>query len=529
VKTMRYLIPPNEYKDLPVEDTDVLIIGSGLSGLYTALMMDPSLSITIITKNRMQKSNSDLAQGGIAAAIGKNDSPALHLQDTLTAGAGLCDPEAVRVLVDEAGQNIDNLIRLGVPFDRDEQGDLALTREGGHSQFRIVHAHGDATGHLVVDALDREVAKRNNIRCRENVFLIDILTRNGACTGALVIEDERFKIYRTGNICIATGGIGQVYQHSTNPSVATGDGIAAALRAGAHAANMEFIQFHPTVLYSQSSRRSFLISEAVRGEGGILRNYEGYRFMKHYHPLADLAPRDIVARAIKAEMDAADAPHVYLDITHKSAEFLQKRFPTIYKHCLEVGIDISKKWIPVTPAQHYLMGGIQTDLWGRTGVEGLYACGECARTGVHGANRLASNSMLECLVFGARIAKAVSGNARSIPEKLTDEMSDTRVEFSPGFSAGKGRMILKRTMERYLSLVRNEEGIREVLALVEDEYHRMEGKIFRRIEEFELYNMVMVSEQIANAALARTESVGSHYRSDYPPQEEKTADELDGN
>ena len=518
---MRYLIPPGQYRDLPCEDTDVLIIGSGLSGLYTALLMDPGLSITIITKSRMQKSNSDLAQGGIAAAIGKDDSPALHYRDTLEAGAGLCDPEAVQVLVDEAGENIDKLIELGVPFDRDQAGQLALTREGGHSQFRIVHAHGDATGHLVVDALDRAVSERDNILTRENVFLIDFLTRDGAVTGALVIEDEAFKIYRTGCVCIATGGIGQVYQHSTNPSVATGDGIAAALRAGGRAADMEFIQFHPTVLYSRSGKRSFLISEAMRGEGAILRNYEGYRFMKNYHTLADLAPRDIVARAIKSEMDAADAPHVYLDITHKSPEFLQERFPTIYRRCQEAGIDISRKWIPVTPAQHYLMGGIQTDLWGQTAVAGLYACGECACTGVHGANRLASNSLLECLVFGSRIAKRVSESPHPISNALTDEILDTRREFSPGFSAGKGRMILKRTMERHLSLVRNEEGIREVQELIEDEYSRMNGGIFRRIEEFELYNMVMVAEEIANAAIGRNHSVGSHYRSDYPPAKEE--------
>lgn len=518
---MRYLIPPSQYKNLPTEDTDVLIIGSGLSGLYTALLMDPRLSITIITKSRMQKSNSDLAQGGIAAAIGNDDSPTLHYQDTLQAGAGLCDPETVQVLVDEAGDNIDKLVELGVPFDRDQGGKLSLTREGGHSQFRIVHAHGDATGHLVVDALDREVAKRDNIHTRENVFLIDILTRDGKCTGALVIENEEMKIYRTGCICIATGGIGQVYQHSTNPSVATGDGIAAALRAGGQAEGMEFIQFHPTLLFSRSGKRAFLISEAVRGEGGILRNYEGNRFMKNYHTLADLAPRDIVARAIKSEMDAADSPHVYLDITHKSRQFLSKRFPTIFNRCMEAGIDISRKWIPVTPGQHYLMGGIKTDLWGRTGVTGLYACGECACTGVHGANRLASNSMLECLVYGSRIAKTVSESPHPIPGTLTDVMTDTRREFSPGFSAGKGRMILKRTMERHLSLVRNAEGIREVQALIEDEYNRMDGGIFRRIEEFELYNMVMVSEQIADAALKRAHSVGGHYRSDYPPQKEK--------
>lgn len=515
---MRYLIPPSQYKGLPNEATDVLIVGSGLSGLYTALLMDPKLHITIITKSRMLKSNSDLAQGGIAAAIGEGDSPELHFQDTLTAGAGLCDPAAVQVLVDEAGDNIDNLIRFGVPFDRDSAGTLSLGREGGHSRFRIVHAHGDATGHLVVDALAQMVAGRGNIHCHENVFLIDIITEDDAVVGALVIENEEMKLYKTGCVCITTGGIGQVYQHSTNPSVATGDGIAAAMRAGGKAANMEFIQFHPTLLYSQSGKRSFLISEAMRGEGAILRNYEGNRFMKNYHTLADLAPRDIVARAIKCEMDAVDSPHVYLDITHKSAEFLRERFPTIYAKCMEAGIDISRKWIPVTPGQHYLMGGIKTDLWGQTSVTGLYACGECACTGVHGANRLASNSMLECLVFGGRIARTVSASPHPIPPSINTGITEERREFSPGFSAGKGRMILKRTMERYLSLVRNAEGIAEVQSLVADEYHRMEGRIFRRIEEFELYNMVMVAERIADAAMARRESVGSHYRSDFPPQ-----------
>jgi L-aspartate oxidase len=493
---------------------DVVVIGSGLSGLYTALNIDSDKKVAVLTKSSIPNTNSDLAQGGIAAAVSEEDSPALHKEDTMTAGAGLCDEDAVDVLVNEAAINIKRLVEIGVPFDRTEEGVLALTKEGGHRQFRVIHASGDATGHSVLHTLIEETKKRDNITCYEDTFLVDIVTNdNNKCCGVLAIQGNDVLYYQSPHVCIATGGMGQVYRYTTNPYVATGDGVAAAWRAGAEITNMEFIQFHPTVFTSKKGR-NFLISEALRGEGAILRNYQGYRFMKNYHPMADLAPRDIVARAMKSEMDKDASPHLYLDITHKSAQFLEERFPTIYKECLKNDIDISNQWIPVAPAQHYLMGGIKTDLTGKTTISGLYACGECSWTGVHGANRLASNSLLECLVFGRRIALEINKNEKKEVEVQLCSSEEEKTEIRRDFNLSRCSYLMKKYMTRYVSIERNEKDLLKVKDILDHWYTDVNNKELRRIEEMELFNMITLSQLIVKGALDRKDSIGSHYRND---------------
>ncbi|MCS7300305.1 MAG: L-aspartate oxidase, partial [Fimbriimonadales bacterium] len=384
---------------------DFLVLGSGIAGLTFALNAAPHGSVAILTKKQRSESNTNYAQGGIAAAIGADDSWELHLQDTLIAGAGLCDRAAVEVLVKNGPRLIHWLIELGAQFDRTPDGNIALGKEGGHSRNRIIHA-ADHTGYEIERTLLIAARKTPHITILEHYQALDLIIENGACAGVQVLDTltgDLFEI-RAKATLLATGGCGQVYLHTSNPLIATGDGIAMAWRAGAVIANMEFIQFHPTTLY-HTDAPSFLISEAVRGEGGILRRRDGYRFMPDYDPRAELAPRDIVARAIDAELKKTGDPCVYLDITHLDPEFIKHRFPTIYHTCLQYGVDITKEPIPVVPAAHYTCGGVWTDLNGRTTIPRLYACGEVAYTGVHGANRLASNSLLEALVFAERAAQ----------------------------------------------------------------------------------------------------------------------------
>ncbi|MBP7402809.1 MAG: L-aspartate oxidase, partial [Clostridia bacterium] len=407
---MRRYLFDGSLKDVPVESFDVVIVGQGIAGLYTALRLDPALSCAVIAKSDPQLSSSWLAQGGIAAVMIAEDTRAAHIQDTLTAGAGLCDEQAVRTLVAEGPRDVQTLIDWDVPFDLDDIGNIKLTREGGHSANRILHSGGDATGRGVTRRLAEIAAGRPNLRLRDPAHLIDVLTENGETVGVLAWENG-YRILRAPNVVLCTGGIGQNYEYTTNPSTSTGDGIAAAIRAGARVQDMEFVQFHPTALMSRDpSRRFFLISEALRGEGAVLRNAEGERFMQGKHPLAELAPRDIVTRGIIQEMERTRSTYVYLDSTHRTAAQLEERFPTIYAECLRQGIDISKQWIPIRPVQHYMMGGIHTGLDAMSSVSGLYAVGETACTGVHGANRLASNSLLECLVFGRRCAQSIGGS-----------------------------------------------------------------------------------------------------------------------
>ena len=386
VDMKRYLVD-FDTEQMEKSYTDVLIIGSGIAGVYTALELGEHVNIAIITKEEVEISNSVLAQGGIAVSLDKNDSPEMHMRDTLYAGAGLCDEDSVSVLVHEAADNISRICDFGVQFDKNDGNKLALTREAAHSKNRIIHA-GDATGKEVCDKLIHNVMQRKNVKIIERTWALDLLTRDGVCYGVIAYDEVKreYKAYYAGLVICASGGYGQLYDHTTNPEVATGDGAAFTFRAGGALTDMEFIQFHPTVLYHPENR-SFLISEAVRGEGAVLRNGSGERFMPGYHELAELAPRDVVSRCIFKEMKRTGEDHVYLDITHKDRDYLEQRFPTIFHTCLNYGIDISKDYIPVAPAEHYCMGGIKTGLYGDTGIQRFYACGESACNGIHGANR----------------------------------------------------------------------------------------------------------------------------------------------
>jgi len=403
----RYLVGVD--KNIETIDTDVLIIGSGIAGTYTALNISENIDITILAKEEIDVSNSALAQGGIAVSLGEGDSPKFHLQDTLYAGAGLSDNEMVWLLVNEAKDNIKNLCDLGVKFDM-SNGALDLTKEAAHSQRRIIHAK-DFTGKEVCDTLIANSKKHKNIKLLEKMYAIDIITEDNTCKATIVLDQKtgKKKLFRSKYVVCASGGFGQLYETTSNPIIATGDGMAMAYRAGATLSDMEFVQFHPTVLFHKDNK-SFLISESVRGEGAILRNCFGERFMQNYHELLELAPRDVVARSIFREMEKTQSDCVYLDITFKDRDYLKDRFQNIFNTCLKYNIDISKDYIPVAPAEHYCMGGIKTDFIGKTEIKNFYACGEVACTGIHGANRLASNSLLEGLVFGKRIANDISMN-----------------------------------------------------------------------------------------------------------------------
>jgi L-aspartate oxidase len=491
---------------------DVVIIGAGIAGLYTALNTDPHCKCCVLAKENIDISNSWLAQGGIAAAISADDDPKLHFEDTIVAGAGLCDEDAVNVLVSEGPSDIKRLVEMKVPFDLNQYGDLQITREGGHHKNRIVHAGGDATGRETVKALAYLASQKNNITFMPNTFFVDIVTKDNSVTGLICRTEEGYELISAKSIVIATGGIGQVYKKSTNPSIATGDGLAAALRSGANVRDIEFIQFHPTGLWSPTSEdRSFLISEAVRGEGGLLKNKDGVRFMLGTHELNELAPRDIVARAIEKELSATGEDHVFVDITHKDRDFLEHRFPTIYSECLKRGIDISKDWIPVCPVQHYLIGGIETDLHARTAVNGLYACGEAARTGVHGANRLASNSMLECLVFGRHAAEQINASVHiGVYEEA--ELPDIPERKHVRLDYKSMRRELQQLMNDCCRVVRNEAGLTYALGEVTALRDKLESVFEDNKEYFEMLNLTILSVEILEAALARKESVGAHYR-----------------
>ncbi|MHB1313958.1 MAG: L-aspartate oxidase [Christensenellales bacterium] len=512
---MREMIFNGNLHDLARIDKDVIIIGCGAAGLYTALNLDPKLQCLILNKSGVQQSNSMYAQGGIAAVtpVDDQDDPMQHFNDTLTAGAGLCDEKAVKVLVDEAWSNIKELIDLKVPFDT-FNGKLLLTREGGHGKNRIVHCGGDATGLRLTTRLVDIAMQRDNIQILNNTFLSDILTDEHGVQGVLVLDEEdKPRYYAASKVVVASGGIGRVYRNSTNAVCATGDGIAAAYRAGAELKDMEFVQFHPTALmHPDDNGRFFLISEALRGEGAILRNRRWEPFMKGVHPLADLAPRDIVSRAIIMEMKKNDIPNVFLDITNKSREFLKNRFPTIYRECMRRGIDIAENWIPVLPVQHYFMGGIKTDINATTNIPGLYACGEAACTGVHGANRLASNSLLECLVFGRRCAQHINGYGvvSASPPALHagSYRSDEGVDLDSYSTEIRGLMTQK------CSIIRNEKDLRSACVRIEEMFEEQNGIDLKTARSIETYNQSIIALAVLEAAIRRKISVGAHYRSD---------------
>ncbi|NLL96752.1 MAG: L-aspartate oxidase [Clostridiaceae bacterium] len=518
----RYLVN-FDTENLPYEFFDLVIIGSGIAGVYTALSAPRNARILIITKEAIEVNNSVLAQGGIAVSLDQNDSPSLHFKDTLFAGAGLCDENAVKALVNEATENIATLCLYGVNFDRDEGNRLSLTREAAHSMNRIIHT-GDATGKEVCDTLVGAVSTLNNVTIREQTFAIDILTENGECKGVLTSNEEgtELKAYYAPVLVCASGGYGQLYSKTTNPEVATGDGAALALRAGAELMDLEFVQFHPTVLFHPDNQ-NFLISEAVRGEGAVLRNNKGERFMEKYHPMKELAPRDVVSRAIFQEMQKTGSNHVFLDIAHKDKEFLRQRFPTIYNKCLSYGIDIAKDFIPVAPCQHYSMGGIRTDEWGRTRILGFYAVGEAACNGIHGANRLASNSLLEGLVFGRRIGRQVQENLDEIKIR---EGFKPRIRFVKEWvERDIDYLSMKKKLQGIMTLnvgiIRNEESLSEAMEIISGLKSEIEGVKVVHTHHMELINMLTLASLVVKAAILRQESRGAHYRTDYPATDDQ--------
>lgn len=514
----RYIVPwhPDE---VSVYSTEVLVLGSGIAGLYTALKASESLEVTVLTKKEIPESNTKHAQGGIAVALDEDDSPSLHYEDTLYAGAGLCDSEAVRAMVEDGPRRVEELIRMGANFDQ-LNGQLAFTREAAHSRRRILHAHGDATGGEIERTLVEQTLGNSKIAVKEERFVLDLLKNTqGEIIGALSLNEksQRLEVYLARAVVLATGGLGQLYCYTTNPEVATGDGIAAAYRAGAELMDMEFVQFHPTALFIPGAPR-FLISEAVRGEGAHLLSSHGKRFMENI-PGKELAPRDVVARAIWKEQMRGQ---VFLDFRPLGKEKILGRFPMIYQTCLEYGVDVLENPLPVAPAAHYLMGGVRTNTQGRTKVPYLYACGECACNGVHGANRLASNSLLDGLVFGGRIVEDILGISRPIPQwsDVFSSQNDTLFELDGQENKEERpdhkleRMELQKLMWECVGIEREEEGLKKAITLIEE--WDILYKPGRSIEELELGNLLTIGHCIAQAAEARVESRGGHFRSDYP-------------
>lgn len=488
-----------------VIESDFLVIGAGLAGLYAALRAAQYGHVCLLTKTSISETNSAWAQGGIAAAVDENDSPQLHREDTLKAGRGLCDERAVDVLVREGPQCIKELDNLGVAFDRTPLG-YELGREGGHSRRRIVHAGGSSTGQRIVARLSELVLQNPNITLIEQAPVIELLTVEGWCMGARLLRDTHEQLVLAHVTILATGGAAALYQRTTNPPGATGEGIALAYRAGAELADLEFIQFHPTAL-AVPTARSFLISEAVRGEGAYLLNPNGERFMLRYDERGELAPRDIVARAIFEEMKRFKTDHVFLSMQHLKPNLVRSRFANIYETCLQYGLDLTRDLIPVAPAAHYTIGGVRTDLWAETTVKNLFAVGEVSCTGVHGANRLASNSLLECLVFARRAVEAVvrhkfeSSRVQQFEDSRTCEPANPRTyELSA----------LKQLMTEHVGLVRDRAGLEYAI----QELNRLESGSFGLLRE-----QALVARLIAQSALFRTETRGVHARSDFPNED----------
>jgi L-aspartate oxidase len=502
---------------------DVIVVGSGIAGLTTALEARRAGTVLLVTKTTLSESSTYWAQGGIAAALDPADSPDDHLQDTLVAGVGVCDEEAVRVLVTEGPKRVRELAALGAEFERTDSGEIALTREGGHLRDRIAHAGGDATGREISRALIEAlhaVREDPKIEVIEHALVVDVLTDAGgrACGVTLHVigEGQRDGIGAALGraVVLATGGLGQVYASTTNPPVATGDGVAAALRAGAEVADLEFVQFHPTVLWlgRSATGQQPLISEAVRGEGAVLRDVEGRRFMLGRHPLAELAPRDIVAKGSVTAMAETGAEHVWLDARHLGAAFLEQRFPTIMARCREAGFDPATQLVPVAPAQHYASGGVRTDLHGRTSVPGLYACGEVSHTGVHGANRLASNSLLEGLVFGHRIAD-------QMVEELPPPTEPADRTGPAVLLAPDARLFIQGAMTTGAGVIRSAATLAATAeALDRLTVERASGE--PSTEAWETANLHTVAATLVRHAALREESRGGHWREDFPERDD---------
>lgn len=512
---------------------DFLVLGSGIAGLFYALKVAPHGRVAIVTKKDRAESNTNYAQGGIAAVTSKEDSVELHVRDTLEAGAGLCKEKVVRAIVEEGPARIAELMELGMHFSEREiprsagARELDLGKEGGHSKRRILHAK-DITGREVERALLAAVAEQSQIEIYENHLAIDLITSqklgyvgDHRCLGAYVLDKRSGSVetFAAPITLLATGGCGKVYLYTTNPDIATGDGVAMAYRAGAAVGNMEFIQFHPTCLYHPKAK-SFLISEAVRGEGGVLKSVDGAEFMDKYHPLKSLAPRDVVARAIDNEMKKSGADHVLLDISQKPAEFIIERFPNIYQTCQRYGIDISKEPIPVVPAAHYQCGGVLTTLDGETEITGLYAVGEVACTGLHGANRLASNSLLEALVCAHRAAQKVTAKDQKLAEfKIPPWHSGNAHNPDESVVVSHNWDEIRRAMWDYVGIVRTNKRLQRAqkrIANLQEEIQQYYWDFIVTSDLLELRNIATVAEVIIASALARPESRGLHYNLDYP-------------
>jgi L-aspartate oxidase len=508
---------PFHPKRIPHHFVDVLIIGGGIAGLRAAMEVDPRLSLLVITKDTMEQSNSAYAQGGIASVIDPEDNFASHVEDTLNAGANLCDREVVEMVVSEAPQHIRQLIEWGTNFDK-EHGELMLGREGGHSHRRIVHALGDATGHEIMRAIIQRIRDKSDAQVWSNTFTIDLLTHEGGCRGALVWNARHGRTFIWAKQTIlCTGGAGQIYRETTNPEVATGDGHALAYRAGAEVRDMEFMQFHPTVLYIAGGSRS-LITEAMRGEGARLIDSTGRRFMPDYDERAELAPRDVVSQAIVAQMEKTRQPSVFLDLSHLEAERVRKRFPGIARTCAEFGIDIATDPIPVRPGAHYMIGGVTVDHQGRTMVPGLWAAGEVTSSGLHGANRLASNSLLEGLVYGAHAARGASAEAlvegdtfRAIP--LENSATEDRTE---PLDLVDIRNSLKSLMWRAAGVRREGPQLADAARTIRRWCSYVLPRQLNHPHGWELQNMLTVASLMVEGALAREESRGVHLRMDFP-------------
>jgi L-aspartate oxidase len=508
--------------DIRYSSYDVLVIGGGIAGLTVAVAAARMWNVGLITKGSLEETTTFFAQGGIAAAMGPWDSTALHLEDTIEAGDGLCDEQAVRVLVEEGPERVRELERLGTKFDR-RAGKLILGSEGAHSVPRVVHAGGDATGSVVASALAQAIASGSSAELHEDEFVIDLLTDQGRCVGAVSLgEGGELTVTLARAVVLACGGAGQVFSNTTNPAVATGDGHAMAYRAGAVMRDMEFMQFHPTALHG-SENPTLLLTEALRGEGAYLLDVHGERFMVGAHPRAELAPRDVVVRHMKVVMDRDDTDHVWLDARHLDSKFLRERFPTVYNGLKSRGFDLSTELIPIAPSSHYFIGGVITDLDGRTSIPGLFACGETASTGIHGANRLASNSLLEGLVFGERTVRAMTRDLESDTAPVVRKIKlDLAEEPRPGNDPEMVRLSrakLGRIMSGLCGIVRSREGLDRASELLDGLTASLRPPGLT-VEELELFNLLTVARLMIESARTREESRGVHLRSDFSERDD---------
>ena len=511
---------------------NTIIIGSGISGLFLANKLasnnDLKDGILLITKEKLFSGSSALAQGGIVSVIPEinpNDSVESHIKDTLKAGCGVNNLNTVKFVSEESAIVAQDLIRYGVVFDKNSKGRLNFTLEGAHSIPRILHAQGDSTGKMIEEALCKRLQEQSNVEIYEDTVAVELLVdENQECKGLIahLRAQNSFEAIYSSNIIIATGGVGQVYKNTTNPTVSTGDGIALAYRAGADVSDMEFVQFHPTALYCKNKKSMPLVSESARGEGAKLVDLNGEYFAKYYHHQADLAPRDVVARAIKAQMDENGFEYVNLDISQIGIEKFKQRFPTITSLCLENGVDLSNGLIPVAPAQHYFMGGIKVDLESNTKIKHLYAIGECACTGLHGANRLASNSLLECVVFANSLAEKIEKNLQNPPKKNDSKIHETIKKYTEmEIDSSEIDLVdelfneLKECMSLNVAISRNANGLNRALFVIKTIEVKLKSLDFSfNFKKFELQNALLVAKLIANAALNREESIGAHYRDD---------------